>query len=203
MNFFSDKPTDLSSLDIELLSHLTDLATEIEPDPIFQVQLETKLLQTHQSALKKANPINISFRRWNRHLPLIACASLAITVILGIPTITSGQLPQWIASLLNSTVDTRANAQTIAQLIETGKFILQSDAQEYNEDTQEVRAIGNATFVYSEAQIQASADEIRFVPTGRQIILSGNVQILQKGEKLRGKQATCYLDQQQCALSQN
>lgn len=203
MNFKSDKPTDLSELDIELLSHLTDLATEIEPDPIFQVQLETKLLQAHQSALKKANPIKISFRRWNRHLPLIAGVSLAITVILGLPTITSGRLPQWIASLLNSTVDTRANAKTIAQLIETGKFTLQSDVQEYNKDTQEVRAIGNATFVYSEAQIQASANEIRFVPTGRQVILSGNVQILQKGEQLRGKEAICYLAQQQCTLSQD
>ncbi|MEH2291269.1 LptA/OstA family protein [Nostoc sp.] len=203
MNFKSDKPTDLSELDIELLSYLSDLATEIEPDRIFQVQLETKLLQAHQSALQKANPINISFRRWNRHLPLIACVSLAITVILGIPTITSRQLPQWIASLVNSTVDTRANAQTIAQLIETGKFTLQSDVQEYNKDTQELKATGNATFVYSEAQIQASADEIRFVPTGRQIILSGNVQILQKGKKLRGRQATCYLDRQQCTLSQD
>lgn len=202
MNRRPEQDTNLSQPDADLLSHLTDLAKKIEPDPIFEAQLENELLQARQSALKGANPMNLSFRRLNRRLSLVACASL-IAVIFSIPTITSGQLPEWVASLFNSTVDTRANAQTVGQLIETGQFTLQSDAQEYNEDTQEVRASGNAAFTYPEAQIQASADEIRFVPTGRQVIVSGNVQILQRGERLQGTQAICSLEQKQCNLSQD
>lgn len=202
MNRRPEQHTNLSQSDADLLSHLIHLAKKIEPDPIFKAQLEKELLQARQSALKGANPMNLSFRRLNRRLFLVACASL-IAVIFSIPTITSRQFPEWAASLFNSTVDPRANAQTIAQLIETGQFILQADAQEYNEDTQEVRASGNATFTYLEAQIQASADEIRFVPTGRQVILSGNVQILQRGERLQGTQAICSLEQKQCNLSQD
>ncbi|MBE9037131.1 LptA/OstA family protein [aff. Roholtiella sp. LEGE 12411] len=115
---------------------------------------------------------------------------------------TSGRITEWFSALLYSTVDTKANAQTIAQLIETGETTITSDVQDYNESTKEVRAIGNANWAYPEAQIQASADEIRYVPTGGQVILSGNVQISQRGERLRGKRAICSLEQKQCNLSQ-
>ncbi len=55
-------------------------------------------------------------------------------------------------------------------------------------------------WVYPEAQIKANADEIRYVPTGEQVILSGNVQISQRGERLQGKRAICLVEQKQCNL---
>ncbi|MEA5503606.1 LptA/OstA family protein [Halotia wernerae UHCC 0503] len=206
MNFRNNRPTNLSQQDVDLLSHLTNLAESIEPDPTFKAQLEAELLQAHQSTSNKkihqrVNRMNFSLGRLNRRASLIACASLMIAAVFVIPTMTSGRIPEWFSAFLYSTDDTKANAQTIAQLIETGQITLTSDVQQYDESTKEVRALGNATWVYPEAQIQASADEIRYVPTERQIILSGNVKILQKEERLQGKRAICSLEQKQCNLS--
>jgi hypothetical protein len=203
MNPKPDQPTDLSQADIKLLADLTHLAENIEPNPLFKAQLENDLLQAHQATSHQAKPRQHLLGRYNRRLSLVAGVTLAIAALVSLPSITSGRLPHWVVSLLNSTVDTRANAQTIAQLVETGQIIVRSDVQEYNEDTQEVRAIGDALLIYSEAQIRANADEIRYVPTGRQVILSGNVQILQRGERLQGTQAVCFLEQKQCSLSDN
>jgi lipopolysaccharide assembly outer membrane protein LptD (OstA) len=146
--------------------------------------------------------MNFLLGRLNRRVSLVACASLAIATVFVIPTMTSGRIPEWFSAFLYSKDDTKANAQTIAQLTETGEMTITSDVQDYDESTKEVRAIGNVTWVYPEAQIQASAEEIRYVPTGQQIILSGNVKILQRGERLQGKRAICSLEQNQCNLSQ-
>ncbi|MBD6615713.1 hypothetical protein FNW02_07670 [Komarekiella sp. 'clone 1'] len=207
MNSRHNRPTNLSQQDADLLSHLTHVAESIEPDPTFKAQLEIELLQTHKSTLnqktrQRVNRMNFSLRRLNRRASLVACASFAIAAVFVIPTMTSGQIPEWFSALLYSTVDTKANAQTIAQLIETGEMTITSDVQEYDESTKEVKAIGNATWAYPKAQIQASASEIRYVPTGRQVFLSSNVQISQRGERLQGKQAICSLEQKQCNLIQ-
>ncbi|MEH2323698.1 MAG: LptA/OstA family protein [Nostoc sp.] len=207
MNSRHNRPTNLSQQDADFLSDITHLAESIEPDPTFKAQLEAELLQAHQSpANKKAhqgvNRMNFLLGRLNRRVSLVACASLAIAAVFVIPTMTSGRIPEWFSAFLYSKDDTKANGQTIAQLIETGQIILTSDVQDYDESTKEVRAIGNASWVYPEAQIQASADEIRYVPTERQIILSGNVKILQRGERLQGTRAICSLEQNQCNLSQ-
>ena len=196
MNSRHNRPTNLSQEDADFLSHLTQLAESIEPDPTFKAQLEAKLLEAHQGV----NRMNFLLGRLNRRASLVACASLAIAAVFVIPAMTSGRIHEWFSAFLYSTGDTKANAQTIAQLIETEQITLRSDVQDYNESTKEIRAIGNATWVYPEAQIQASADEIRYVLTGRQIILSGNVQISQKGERLQGKRAICSLEQKQCNL---
>ncbi len=163
MNSRHNRPTNLSQEDADFLSHLTQLAESIEPDPTFKAQLEAKLLEAHQStsnqkAHQGVNRMNFLLGRLNRRASLVACASLAIAAVFVIPIITSGQIPEWFSAFLYSTVDTKANAQTIAQLIETGQITLTSDVQEYDESTKEIRAIGNATWVYPEAQIKANAD---------------------------------------------
>jgi hypothetical protein len=89
-----------------------------------------------------------------------ALSNIAIVVALLVPIFTSGRATEWFTAILNSTVDSKANAQTIAQAIGIGQVTVTADAQEYDEITQNVRAIGNASFTYPEAQIQAKADEI-------------------------------------------
>ncbi|MCC5650810.1 hypothetical protein LC609_13400 [Nostoc sp. XA013] len=207
MNYRHNRPTNLSQEEADFLSHLTQLAESIEPDPTFKAQLEAKLLEVHQSTSnqkthQEVNRMNFLFGRLNRRASLVACASLAIAAVFVIPAMTSGRISEWFSAFLYSTGDTKANAQTIAQLIETGQMTLTSDVQDYNETTKEIRAIGNATWAYPEAQIKASADEIRYVPTGGQVVLSGNVQISQSEERLQGKRAICSVEQKQCNLSQ-
>jgi hypothetical protein len=207
MNPKHNQQNNLSQLDADFLSHLSDLAEKIEPDQTFKAHLEAELLQTHpsnshQKAHKGSNHINSVFPRFNRRVSLVACASFAIAAVFAVPIITSGRTPGWLAALINPTIDLRANAQTIAQSINTGKATVTADAQQYDETTQEVRAIGNAAFAYPEAQIQGNADEIRYVSTARQVTLLGNVQISQRGENLQGKRANCSLEQKRCSLTQ-
>jgi hypothetical protein len=202
-----NQPDDFSQSDADLLSRLSALAETIEPNSLFKAHLEAELLQAHpsnssQTTHKGTYRLNFVFPRLNRQASLIACASLAIAAAFIVPIFTSRQATAWLAALFNSTLSSRASAQTIAQAIETGQVTLTADVQDYDETTQEIRAIGNASFVYPEAQIQASADEIQYVPTARQVTLLGSVQISQRGENLRGTRATCSLEQKQCSLTQ-
>jgi lipopolysaccharide export system protein LptA len=119
-----------------------------------------------------------------------------------LPISTSGRVPGWLAAVPHSTIDAKADAQTIAQAIETGHVTVISDVQEYDETTQSIRAIGNATFAYPESELLANANEIQYTATARQVTLLGNVQISQQGETLRGAQAICSLEQRQCHLTQ-
>lgn len=193
--------------DAELFSHLTHLAETIEPEPTFTTHLEAKLRKAHPSHLpqkthQRANLINNTFSRFNRRGSLFACASLAIAAAFIVPAITTGGANRWFAGLFNSTVTSKVNAQTIAQAMGTGQITLTSNVMKYDKTTQEQRAIGNATFAYPEAQIQANADEIRYIPTSRQMILLGNVKISQEGVSLRGKHAICSLEDKRCSLTQ-
>lgn len=203
MNPNSDQPSELSQTDEVLLSHLSRVAKEVEPDPTFTAKLGTELMQAHQPLSRNASQPNFLIKGVSRRITLAVYASLAIAAVLGVTAITSRWLPEWAVSAFTAAVNPQANAQTTAQLVETGQVIVRSDAQEFNEETQEVRAFGNAAFFYSDAGIEATADEIRYVPTDRQIVLSGNVQILQRGELLQGTEAVCSIEQRQCRLSQN
>lgn len=208
MNPKHNQPNSLFQSDIDLLSDLADLAETLKPDPTFQAELEAELQQTHssnspQDRPKGANRMKVGFPQLNRRTALVAYALIAIAAALTIPTLISGRSAGWLSAILDSTVDSKANAQTIAQAIETKEITITADAQEYDEATQNVRAIGNVTFTYSEAQIQAKADEARFIPTAQQLMLLGNVQISQRGEQLQGQQFTCSLQQQQCYPSQD
>jgi lipopolysaccharide transport protein LptA len=186
----------------DLLANLNQIAKEVEPNPAFEAQLQAQLGQAHRPVLGGERPRQFPRSLLSRPIALAAYAGLAIATILSITTISSKWLPEWASSILSSTLDPQANAQTTAQLVETGQVIVRSDIQEFNEETQEVRAIGNATFMYSDAEIQAHADEIRYGPTEHQILLSGNVQIVQRGEHLRGIEAVYSIEQKQCRLNQ-
>lgn len=209
MNPKHNSPDHLSQSDTDLAVHLVDLAETLEPDRLFQAQLEAELRQAHpcnspRPLHNRANRIKVVvvLPRRHRRAALVAGIALAIASAFAIPTLTSGRATEWFSAMVNSTFDPKATALTIAQAIETGQITVTSDVQDYNETTQDVRAIGDAAFVYPEAQIQASADEIRYNHTARQVTLLGNVQISQRGETLRGTQATCSLEQKQCDLTQ-
>ena len=207
MNPKHNQPSSLSQADIDLLSHLTDLAETLEPNPAFESDLEAELLQVHpsnspQNTYRRANRMTVRFPQFNRRVSLVACTSIAIAAALMIPALASRRATGWLTAVFNATVNSKANAQTIAQAIETGQVTVNSDVQEYDKKTQTLRAVGNAAFAYPEARIRANANEIQYTATARQVTLLGNVQISQPGETLRGRQATCSLEQKQCRLTQ-
>ncbi|BAU15332.1 OstA family protein [Leptolyngbya sp. NIES-3755] len=207
MNSKPNQSRSFSQADADLLSRLSDLAKTIEPESIFQAELETKLLQAHRAnsptnRSKGANRMTVKFRGFDRRTSLVAGSCVALSIALMIPAFRSRQVTEWLSAMLNSTVASKVNAQTIASAQAAGQIIFRADATEYNEKTQKVRGIGNASFVYPEAQIQAKAEELQFVSTSDKISLLGNVQISQKGETLRGKQAICSLEQKQCTVTQ-
>ncbi len=194
MNSRPHQSSDLSQSDADLLAHLTDLAETIEPDPTFKVALEAQLRQTHPANSPQTaqgnNPMNFVLPL-NRHrrAALVACASLATAAALMMPT------------LFNPVVDSNANAQALAQAFATGQVTIHADTQEANETTQEVVATGNAVLNYPAAQLQAKAHQITYVTTSGQLTLSGNVEISQRGENLRGSQARCSFVEKQCSLT--
>jgi lipopolysaccharide export system protein LptA len=194
MNSRPDRPSDLSQSDADLLVHLTDLAETIEPDPAFKVALEAQLRQTHSAnspqTAQGTNPMNFVLPL-NRHrrAALVVCASLGTAAALIMP------------NLFNPVVNSNANAQALAQAFATGQVTIQADTQEANETTQEVIATGNAVLNYPAAQLQAKAHQITYVITSGQLTLSGNVEISQRGENLRGSQARCSFVQKQCSLT--
>ncbi|MBD1853009.1 hypothetical protein H6F87_23995 [Cyanobacteria bacterium FACHB-502] len=207
MNLKPNPPNSLSQADVDLLPHLTDLAETLEPNQTFQCDLEAQLFQAHpsnssQNISKGTNQISVLTSRLNRCTSLVAYTLIAIAATLMLPIPTSGRVPGWLAAVPHSTIDLKADAQTIAQAIETGHVTVISDVQEYDETTQSIRAIGNATLTYPETQIQANANEIQYTATDRQVTLLGNVQIPQRGATLQGTQAICSLEQRQCHLTQ-
>jgi lipopolysaccharide export system protein LptA len=207
MNSRPHNHSDLSQSDADLLGRLTDFAETIEPDPTFKVDLEAELLQTYsskspQTANKGTHSMNFVLPRLNRRAALVACASLAIAAAFVIPPLTSGRTTGWLAALFHSVVDPNANAQTLAQAMAAGAVTITADNQEYDEATQQLSAIGDAVFAFPGAQIEAKADQIKYVPTSRQLTLSGNVEISQRGEILRGAQASCSFVEKQCSLTQ-
>jgi lipopolysaccharide export system protein LptA len=206
----NSKPQDsagFSRSDADFLAHLTDVAETIEPDPTFKAALAAKLLQTQsqnssQTTQIGTHPMYFFLPRLNRRVSLVTCAALAIVAALLMPTLTSRQTTAWLATFFNSAINSQANAQTIAQAMAAGEVTLMADAQDFEETTQTVRATGNVVFAYPAAQIQAKADEIFYTTTSGQLMLRGNVRITQRGETLRGKQATCSFKQKQCTLTQ-
>jgi lipopolysaccharide export system protein LptA len=195
MNSKPHQSSDLSQSDADLFAHLTDLAETIEPDPAFKVALEAQFRQTHSAnspqTAQGTNPMNFVLPRLNRHrrAALVSCASLATAAALIMPT------------LFNPVADSNANAQALAQAFATGQVTIMADTQEANETTQEVTATGNAVFNYPAAQLQAKAHQITIIPNSGQLTLSGNVEISQRGENLRGSQARCSFVEKQCSLT--
>jgi lipopolysaccharide export system protein LptA len=209
MHFNRHQPDNFSQPDADLLIHLNALAESITPDALFKADLEAKLHQAYPSKLSQTtyqgtHPMKKSILpRLNRPVAFITCTSLAITAVFVIPTFTSGKTMQWLTTFLNPAINSKANAQTLAQAMATGEVTLVADTQVADETTQTVKATGNVVFTYPEAQIQAISDEGLYTTTSGQITLLGNVQITQRGETLQGTQATCSFEQKQCTLTRN
>lgn len=85
-----------------------------------------------------------------------------------------------------------ANAQTAGQ----GKPLqIKSDVQEYDAKNQIVTARGNVQMLYTARGIQATAAQAQYFSRERQIVLSGNVYILQKGgNSIRGERVIYLID---------
>lgn len=87
-----------------------------------------------------------------------------------------------------------ATAQTSAQ--QGRPLQIKSDIQEYNAKTQVVTARGNVQMLFSARGIQATAAQAQYFSKERQIILTGNVYILQQGgNSIRGEKVTYLIDQ--------
>jgi lipopolysaccharide export system protein LptA len=72
---------------------------------------------------------------------------------------------------------------------------IKSDIQEYDAKSQVVIARGNVQMFYTARGIQATAAQAQYFSRERQIILRGNVYILQQGgNSIRGEQVTYLID---------
>lgn len=73
---------------------------------------------------------------------------------------------------------------------------IKSDIQEYDAKNQIVTARGNVQMVYTARGIQATAAQAQYFSRERQIVLSGNVYILQRGgNSIRGERVTYLIDE--------
>ena len=73
---------------------------------------------------------------------------------------------------------------------------IKSDIQEFNSKTQVITARGNVQMVYSARGIQATAAQAQYFSNERQIVLSGNVYILQNGaNSIRGEKVVYLIDE--------
>jgi lipopolysaccharide export system protein LptA len=102
-------------------------------------------------------------------------------------------LPLAFLSVLTPIKVQTATAQTAAQ----GRPLqIRSDVQEYDAKTKVVTARGNVQMLYSARGIQATAAQAQYFSNEQQIVLSGNVYILQQGvNSIRGERVTYLIDQ--------
>jgi lipopolysaccharide export system protein LptA len=85
-----------------------------------------------------------------------------------------------------------AVAQTAAQ---RSPIQITADIQEYDAKSQVAIARGNVQMLYSSRGIKATATQAQFFSRERQIVLSGNVYILQKGgNSIRGERVIYLID---------
>lgn len=85
-----------------------------------------------------------------------------------------------------------------AQTSQEQNFTITSDTQEQDNVTGDVIARGNVSIAYPAAQIQGTAKEARYIPAKRQLVLTGDVQLVQTGESLQGETVTCLIEEMQC-----
>lgn len=80
-------------------------------------------------------------------------------------------------------------------LPETGSITIRSDSQEANSVTGIITASGNVQINYPARQIQATAKEAQYDSKGRQLILRGNVYVIQAGNSMRAESLTYLIDE--------
>jgi lipopolysaccharide export system protein LptA len=93
----------------------------------------------------------------------------------------------------NASLTSTANAQNAVQ---NRGIRINSDIQEYDAKAQVATARGNVQMFYPARGIQATAAQAQYFSRERQIVLSGNVYILQQGgNSIRGERVVYLIDQ--------
>lgn len=72
---------------------------------------------------------------------------------------------------------------------------LKANVQEANAQTGVLTARGNVQIYYPARQIQATAAQAQYFSRERRIVLSGNVNVLQQGNSIRGETVTYLIDE--------
>ncbi len=72
---------------------------------------------------------------------------------------------------------------------------VRADIQEANSKTGVVTARGNVQINYPARQIQATAAQAQYFRNEHRIVLSGNVNVLQQGNSIRGETVTYLIDE--------
>lgn len=85
--------------------------------------------------------------------------------------------------------------QVKAQQSSSGSLTMRANTTELDANTGVVTARGNVQLSYPARQIQATAKQARYFDQERQIVLTGDVYILQKGNSLRANTITYLIDQ--------
>lgn len=76
-----------------------------------------------------------------------------------------------------------------------GSLFINATRQEANSKTGVFTAIGNVQINYPARQIQATAAQAQYFSRERKIILSGNVNVLQQGNSIKGDNITYLIDE--------
>ncbi|MEW6493502.1 MAG: LptA/OstA family protein [Cyanobacteriota bacterium] len=118
---------------------------------------------------------------------MLSLRSRAIRLSLLLPTTLT-------ALVLGFAIGAGANAQTS----EEPSFTITADIQEEDNLTGDVTARGNVSIAYPAAQIQGIATEARYIKAKRQVVLTGDVQLVQRGQSLQGQKVTCLIEEMQC-----
>ena len=82
-----------------------------------------------------------------------------------------------------------------AQTNDNGSIILRSDIQEANAITGVITARGNVQVEYPSRQIYATSAQAQYFNEERRMILSGNVIVLQEGNRLEAETVTYLIDE--------
>lgn len=90
----------------------------------------------------------------------------------------------------------------LAQTKKENPITIRASVQEVDRKTGDVTARGDVVFVYPAQQIQGTAAEARYYIKERQIVLTGNAQVLQTGESLQGEKITCLIEKGLCSLTE-
>jgi lipopolysaccharide export system protein LptA len=88
-----------------------------------------------------------------------------------------------------------ANSQTPPSPDAGQSLTINSDIQEADSNSGIFTARGNVQIFYPARQIQATAAQAQYYQKERKIVLSGNVNVLQQGNSLRGEKITYLIDQ--------
>jgi lipopolysaccharide assembly outer membrane protein LptD (OstA) len=80
--------------------------------------------------------------------------------------------------------------------------LIQADIQEANADKSRLTARGNVVVSSPQYQIDGRADEVLYSSTNQQVILTGNVRLVQRGKILQGTKVVCNLKTGQCLASE-